>query len=71
MGVSTAEGGAERIEKEKGKKNKRRRGGGKSKARIGEIEDQKTGKKSTCRRRRKEDAEGEGRQTDDGITEAG
>ena len=45
VGVSTAEGGAERIEKEKGKKKKGRRGGGKSKARIGEIEDQKTGKK--------------------------
>ena len=41
------------------------------KARIGEIEDKKTGKKvhaCRCRRRRKEEAEGGGRQTDDGIT---
>ena len=44
------------------------------KARIGEIEDKKAGKKvhaCRCRRRRKEEAEGGGRQTDDGITKAG
>ena len=41
----TAEGGAERIGKRERKEEKEERGGGKSKARIGEIEDQKTGKK--------------------------
>ena len=50
-------------DKEKGKKEKEERGGGKSKARIGEIEDPKNRKKSprsTLRRRRKEE---EGRPT--------
>ena len=36
---STAEGGAERIGKRERKKEKEERGGGKSKARIGEILD--------------------------------
>ena len=45
VGGSTAEGGAERIGKRERKEEKEERGGGKSKARIGEIEDQKTGKK--------------------------
>ena len=47
---STAEGRAERVGKGERKKRKRRRGGGKSRARMGdgrEIEDQKTGGKST------------------------
>ena len=60
VGGSTADGGAERIGKEKGKKKKKERSGrGKFKTRIGEIEDKKTGKKvHACRRRRKEEAEG-------------
>ena len=41
----TAEGGAERIGKRERKEEKEERRGGKSKAMIGEIEDQKTGKK--------------------------
>ena len=48
VGGSTAEGGAERIGKRERKKEKEERRGGKFKARIGEIEDQKIGGKSTC-----------------------
>ena len=45
MGVVPQRGELREQEKKKGKKEKEERGGGKSKARIGEIEDQKTGKK--------------------------
>ena len=41
-------GGSGENRKKRKEKRKRRRGGGKSKARIGEIEDQKIGGKSTC-----------------------
>ena len=54
MGVVPQRKERREQDKEKGKKEKEERGGGKSKARIGEIEDQKTGKKSTCRRMRKD-----------------